>query len=263
MIKWNPEEYHKNSSQIEKWAKELLSKFSLKGNEIILDIGSGDGKITAEISKLLPNGKIVGIDSSIEMNSYSKSKFSTKEYPNLDFVLMDVNDIKFEKEFDIVFSNATLHWLTNHIAVLNQIHKCLKPFGTIFLQMGGKGNQEILIQVLEDIIKSEKWDKYLKGYRFQYGYYGIEEYKKWLNDTGFFEKRVEFIKKDNVLSGKEGLAEWNRMAFSPYVQNLPDNLQKEFIYEIADNYIRKYPLDEHGSCHISMIRLEVEAFCLK
>jgi trans-aconitate 2-methyltransferase len=259
MIKWNPEEYQKNSSQIEKWANELLSKFSLRGDEKILDIGSGDGRITAEISSLLPNGKVVGIDSSVEMINYSKSKFNNKEYPNLEFKLMDAKDIKLEKIFDIVFSNATLHWLTDHLAILRQIHKCFKPYGTMFLQMGGKGNQKELIQELDDVIKTKKWDNYLKGFRFQYGYYSIEEYKKWLKEAGFIEKRVEFIKKDNMLKGKEGLSEWIRMAFSPYVQKLPENFKKEFIHEIANNYNLKYPLDEKGFFHISMIRLEVEA----
>jgi trans-aconitate methyltransferase len=259
MIKWNPAEYDKNSSQIQKWALELLSKFDLTGNERILDVGSGDGKITAEISKMLPKGAVVGIDSSIEMINYSKGKFPQAEFPNLDFVLMDAREIRFESEFDIVFSNATLHWLTDHFTVLRRIHESMKPGGTMFLQMGGKGNQEQLIQVLENVTGKAQWKKYLNGFRFHYGYYGVDEYRDWLKQTGFTEKRVQFIRKDNILKGRDGLAEWNRMAFSPYVQKLPEDLRQAFIYEVADDYIKDFPLDEKGSCHIPMIRLEVEA----
>jgi trans-aconitate 2-methyltransferase len=58
-----------------KWAEEALSRIRIKGNERVLDIGCGDGKITAHIASLLPQGSVVGIDNSIEMISFSQSKF--------------------------------------------------------------------------------------------------------------------------------------------------------------------------------------------
>jgi trans-aconitate methyltransferase len=65
--RWDARDYEKNSTQQRQWAQELLQKLDLLGNEIILDIGCGDGKITAEIAVLLPRGSIIGIDLSEEM----------------------------------------------------------------------------------------------------------------------------------------------------------------------------------------------------
>lgn len=259
MVKWNAGEYNKSSSQLEKRAKELIVKLSLAGNEKLLDSGSGDGKVTAEISKLLPNGSVIGIDSSNEMIEFSKMNFNKVDYPNLEFQLMDMRKIHLNKEFDVVFSTAALHWVTDHLTVLNQIRKCLQTPGKIFLQMGGTGNQQELIQTLEVIKKDRKWARYFEGFEFQYGYYGIKEYKKWLQETGFIEKRVELINKDNELEGKYGLDQWIKLAFSPYVQRIPEESQTNFIDEIATDYIRRFPLDGNGLCHIKMIRLEVEA----
>jgi trans-aconitate 2-methyltransferase len=221
MIQWNPEDYQNNSSHLEKWAFEVLSKLSLQGDEKLLDIGSGDGKVTAAISKLLPYGSVVGIDSSIEMIEFSRSKYNKIDYPKLKFILMDMREIHFEKEFDIVFSTATFHWVTDYLKVLQQIKKCLRTPGRIILQMGGVGNQAALLQTLDDVINKTTWRIYLKDYLFQYGYYSKEDYQAWLKEAGFIEQRIDMITKDNPLKGKEGLCKWVRLAFSPYVQRIP------------------------------------------
>ncbi len=75
MSKWNAEDYHKNSANQQKWALELIAKLVIQGNEIILDIGCGDGKITAEIANHVPNGLVLGIDSSQEMIGFAQTKF--------------------------------------------------------------------------------------------------------------------------------------------------------------------------------------------
>jgi trans-aconitate methyltransferase len=64
---WNAIDYAKSSGVQQQWARELISKLGLKGNERLLDIGSGDGKVTAEIAGCLPNGSVIGIDSSEAM----------------------------------------------------------------------------------------------------------------------------------------------------------------------------------------------------
>jgi Trans-aconitate methyltransferase len=259
MIKWNAAEYNQNSSQLEKWAEELVLKLSLTGNESVLDIGSGDGKVTAAIARLLPNGSVTGIDLSDEMIAFSSHRFSKAEYPNLEFKLMDMRKIALEQQFDIVFSTAALHWITDHLSVLHQIKKCLRTPGKMFLQMGGAGNQEELIQVLHAVKKESKWAAYFNRFEFQYGYYSIAEYRNWLQETGFLARRIELIPKDNMLEGKLGLCQWIKLAFSPYVQRIPEKSQASFIDEIAAAYIRKFPLAANGLCRIKMIRLEVEA----
>ena len=50
---WNAQDYEKHSLAQQKWARELLGKLSLLGTEDVLDIGCGDGKVTAEISSLV------------------------------------------------------------------------------------------------------------------------------------------------------------------------------------------------------------------
>ena len=67
MHQWNARDYHENSSMQRRLALELIDRLTLKGDEHALDIGCGDGKVTAELARRVPLGLVVGIDSSEEM----------------------------------------------------------------------------------------------------------------------------------------------------------------------------------------------------
>jgi trans-aconitate 2-methyltransferase len=103
----------------------------LAGNEAVLDIGCGDGKITALIAKSLPIGRVVGIDSSPPMINLAASSFPKAQYPNLSFQLMDAKQLAFTSEFDIAFSNAALHWILDQKGVLLGAQMCLKAQGRL------------------------------------------------------------------------------------------------------------------------------------
>lgn len=259
MYHWDAKDYHKSSAEQQKWARELISKFALKGNERVLDIGCGDGKVTAEIAKQLPNGSVLGIDNSEEMIKFARKNFPLKRFSNLVFEVRDAKNLSFNGEFDVVFSNATLHWVIDHLSVLEGIKKSLKPSGKVLLQMGGRGNAAKILEVLETILKSEKWSGYFTDFSFPYGFYEPKEYKSWLEHIGLKVKRVELIPKDMVHKGKDGLSAWIRTTWLPYTQRVPEGLCDEFIYEIVDKYIENHPLDDEGFVHVQMMRLEVEA----
>jgi trans-aconitate methyltransferase len=109
---WNADDYAKHSSSQYKWARELIPKLKLSGNEALLDIGCGDGKATAAVAKCLPSGCAVGIDISEDMINLARGTFSHKAYPNLSFQRMDALALTFQARFDRVFSNAALHWIS-------------------------------------------------------------------------------------------------------------------------------------------------------
>ncbi len=89
MYKWDAEDYHKSSCEQQKWARELILKLELKGNERALDIGCGDGKVTAELAKRLPSGSVFGIDNSEELIRFAQGNFPSENFPNLAFELID------------------------------------------------------------------------------------------------------------------------------------------------------------------------------
>ncbi|MGF7119117.1 class I SAM-dependent methyltransferase [Methanobacterium oryzae] len=259
MYKWDAEDYKNSSLAQLEWAIEVISKLELKGNEKILDIGCGDGKITAQIARKVPEGSVLGIDSSKEMISLARKTFNSKKYSNLNFILNDAQELDFNNEFDIVFSNAALHWIKDHLSLLEQIKHSLRPSGKILFQMGGKGNAESILKIADEMINDGKWEKYFEYFEFPYGFYSAEEYKEWLQKVGFNKIRVQLISKDMEKNDESEMAGWIRTTWLPYTQRVPEELQKEFIEELIKRYLEKYPKDGKEHIHVGMVRLEVEA----
>ena len=256
---WNASDYAKHSSAQLEWAKELIQKLHLKGGDHVLDIGSGDGKITAEIACRVPMGNVTGIDSSEAMIRLASQAFPSDRYTNLYFKKLDVREMDFTNRFDVVFSNAVLHWVLDHLSILKNIKKSLKPKGRILLQMGGKGNAGGILTVMEGLILDDTWKRYFQNFAFPYGFYGPVEYKSWLKLSGLQAMRIDLIPKDMKQMGREGLAGWIRTTWLPYIERIPQTLREAFIAELVELYVSQHPPDADGYVHVDMMRLEIEA----
>ncbi len=253
---WDAREYAQNASAQYGWAQSLIGGVVLSGDEAILDIGCGDGKITAEIAagQLAP---VVGVDSSAAM-----VELALQSYPcrgNLSFRQMDATQLQFESEFDLVFSNAALHWVADHPAVLQGIARALRPGGRVLLSMGGKGNAPELLPVLDALMASPSWRGCFAGFCFPYTFCGIEEYEGWLPAAGLQATRLELVAKDMVHESINGLKGWLRTTWFPFTGRVAESKREEFLDELVQNYIEQVPVDDLGRTHVKMIRLEVEA----
>jgi trans-aconitate 2-methyltransferase len=256
---WNAEDYAKHSSSQYTWAKELIPKLKLTGNEALLDIGCGDGKVTAALAKCLPKGYVIGVDASEDMINLARHTFPQEAYPNLSFQRMDARSLTFNGIFDRVFSNATLHWIIDHKPVLHGVQRSLKSGGRLLFQMGGKGNAQEVLSILDVLLKEEPWVKFFSGFSFPYGFYTPEEYTAWLLEAKLKPERAGLLQKDMRLLGKAGLAGWIRTTWLPYTERLPNEFREAFIEKIVNTYLESHPLDAAGVAHVCMVRLEVEA----
>ncbi len=256
---WDAKDYSNFSSEQQKWGRELTAKLNLKEDDEVLDVGCGDGKITAEISLKVKEGHVTGIDNSEPMIQLAKKKFQSEKYQNLSFEVCDAKEIYFHDQFSVVFSNAALHWVDDHEKVLNGIYKNLQPGGRVLLQFGGKGNAAEILNILDEMIKDEKWIQYFSNFKFPYNFPGDKEYTELISKSGLLLKRVQLVGKDMIHEGETGLAGWIRTTWLPYTSKVPENKREEFIDIITKRYINKFPPDINGNVHLNMVRLEAEA----
>ena len=97
-FEFDGEKYKQASSQQKEWGKRLIAELEFKGVERILDLGCGDGALTTELAKLVPDGFVLGIDSSESMIETAR-KYNAGV--NLRFELLDINAIDVEFRFEI------------------------------------------------------------------------------------------------------------------------------------------------------------------
>lgn len=257
--KWDAAEYEKHSSPQQRWAHDVIRTLTLSGDEQILDIGCGDGKVTAALAALVPKGRVLGIDSSEGMVAFAQHRFPPAHYPNLQFCWGNATRLAYRCEFDLVVSFASLHWVRNHLAVLSGIKRSLKPGGRAVLQFGGKGNAAMISDVANELIKHNRWKGYFKNFTYPWFFYSVEEYRGFVERTGLSAKRIQLVPKDMVHDGRDTLAGWLRTVFLPYTERLPEALREDFVGEFANACVERRPPDENGRIHVKMVRLEVEA----
>ena len=142
-VEFDGQRYRQTSAHQKEWGSRLISELELRGDESILDVGCGDGIITAQLADRVPRGRVLGIDSSTGMINVAQSN----ERPNLAFALLDVNAASFAEEFDIVFSNAALHWIKDHAKLLRILHRSLKDKGVLRVNFAADGNCQTWFRV--------------------------------------------------------------------------------------------------------------------
>jgi len=256
---WNAADYAAHSAVQQTWARELIAKLSLRGDENILDVGCGDGKVTAELARAVPRGTVTGIDASAEMIAFARKTFPTTKHANLQFNEGDARKLDSVDKFELVFSNAALHWVDDHPAFLRGAAAVLRSGGRLVVSCGGKGNADEVFLALRPELRRKRWREFFRNTPKPYFFHRPAEYEKWLPKFGFRIHRLELAPKDVAYPGAEGLTAWLRTTWLPYTQRVPENLREEFIAAVAARYLASHPPDRSGQVQVGMVRLEIGA----
>ena len=131
--RWSGEYYKKYRPQDKDWILTPVEELNLRGDEVILDVGCGDGRITVRIAKMVSQGSVVGIDASPSMVESAKN--SHDHANNFSFKVVDATNFSLEQKFDYAVSFFVLHWIKDQLSVFKNIKNVLKPKGTLIFVM--------------------------------------------------------------------------------------------------------------------------------
>ena len=259
MYTWNPQDYAKHSSTQEAWARELLTQIDLQPDDVVLDVGCGDGRTTAAIAKSVPNGRVVGVDLSADMVAHATNQHCRPPVNNLRFARADAAALPFTAEFSVVFSNATLHWVPDQRAAVHGIARALQPEGRLIAQMGGQGNVSEAIAAFEQVAGSTRWRDVVKQGELPYRFHVPASYESWLLEAGMEVQECRLIPKDMVHADADTFLGWLRTAWHPYTAGVPLEVRDAYLQDVAGHYIAGHPPDDQGRVHVSTMRLQVRA----
>jgi trans-aconitate methyltransferase len=220
------EKYKQASGQQKAWGKRLILELELGGDERILDLGCGDGTLTAELAKLVPDGSVLGIDASESMIETARKDHAGA---NLRFELQDINAIDFEPEFDLVFSNATLHWIKDHRRLLAKVFNSLKAHGAVRFQFAGDGNCSTLIRVLREVMSAEEYAAYFGEFDWPWYMPTRQEYRALLDEVPFTEKELSCENADKYFESAEAMIKWiDQPSLVPFLASVAEKDKQRF-----------------------------------
>ncbi|TMJ11256.1 MAG: methyltransferase domain-containing protein [Alphaproteobacteria bacterium] len=246
--RWSAGDYAANAAFVPALGAPALALLAPKGGEIILDIGCGDGTLTAQIAAA--GAKVIGLDASEEMVEAARSK-------GVDAFLADAQALNLPDQpsrfgqFDAAFSNAALHWMLDPDAVAEGVFASLRPGGRFVGEMGGEGNLALLRQGLRDEVTERGYPAPAEDPQW---YPSVEAFTRLYNCAGFCEIQASLIPRPTALPN--GIATWVKTFRSGWLDmaEVPEEARDEVAAAVET---RLEPALKHpdGTFHADYVRL--------
>ncbi len=222
-MKWDSKLYDDRHNFVAEYGKGLLEYIPNSPNLHILDLGCGTGVLTNQL--LAYSDYVIGVDSSVDMIEKAKS-----QYDNINFYVCDALNLPFKNEFDVVFSNAVFHWISDHNSLAQSIYNALKSNGVLICEFGANGN----ISTIDKAFKTS-CTEYGYEYKSKFNFPTSEQFKKVLANNGFSVDEIYSFDRLTPLSdGKNGLSNWMRQFYASELAELPKNTQNEIIANVEN-----------------------------
>lgn len=253
---WDPHSYRQSASMQRRWIASLLSQTQIHLCNKILDLGCGDGIITAQLAMEHPERQVLGVDLSQKMIDFANQSFSSIQ--NLRFHQENAETITFTNKFDGIVSFNTFHRLNNPKLALLRIFDALIPGGhlaAVFPAIGSK----ILTTSIAAVDSRKQWKDYFKNPDRKNYSNSEETYSTYLKDIGFVIERVKIIWEDEIFENRTAFFNILKASYNQK-DNIPKEKQDDFFNEVLDEYLKFMPLDHDGRLHFYFNRMEIIAY---
>ena len=217
---WNADDYARTASFVPKLGAHLIDRLAPRAGEVVLDLGCGDGTLTAAIAA--SGARVIGIDSSPEMLAAARTR-------GLDVRLMSAERLELEERFDAVFSNAVLHWVTDLDGAVERIARHLKPGGRFVGEFGGHGNVAAILTAILATLATRGIDgRPLNPWHYP----TADAFAALLVRHGFAVDEAVLVPRPTPLDA--GMAAWIKTFGGAFLAALPESDRARFAEDVAD-----------------------------
>jgi SAM-dependent methyltransferase len=239
---WDPQTYSREGAFVHQLAAGVVEWLDTQPGELILDLGCGDGQLTARLAE---TGAIVtGVDASPDMVRAARARgIAADQAPAERLPYPDAS-------FDAVFSNAALHWVRGQDEMMGEVRRVVKPGGRFVAEMGGHGNIAAIRVGLMAVLARHGFGDREDGVNY---YPTPSGYTRRLERHGFTVDRIDLIPRPTPLS-EGGMEGWLRTFRRGVIESIPEPLRATLIEECCD-LLAPALRDEEGNWVADYVRL--------
>ncbi|WP_067049807.1 class I SAM-dependent methyltransferase [Methanofollis ethanolicus] len=248
--------YLKASKPQKEWGTKLIESIDFRDDDVVLDLGCGDGFLTRMIKERIGQGRVIGIDASDGMIAKAREY----ETPGLEFKLQDIDDLDYRETFSVIISNAALHWVKDHDKLLKNCYAALKEGGILRFNFAGDGNCSHFITVVREAMRQDEFCHYFRNFEWPWYMPGTKEYERIGSAALYSEFRVWDENADRYFRDEDEMIRWiDQPSLVPFLQYIPDaDVREDFRAEMIGRMIERTE-GEDGRCFETFRRINVFA----
>ena len=233
---WSGAEYAQHSSLQEAMAAQVLALLDLRGDEHVLDIGCGDGRISARIAEqLVPSGSVCGTDASADMIGFAQRQHAN--VPNLRFTVADARELRIDAGFDAVVSFNALHWVPQLLPALRGMRAALLPDGRGWLRLVTQGPVVSIEAVAEQVRREAEWAPFFADFADPYLRLEPEQVATQASSAGLDVRSLHTRLECWDFGSRAELFGFCCAGFGAWTQQLPDDRRDAFVGAVLDRYL--------------------------
>ncbi len=237
MPTWQPNQYLLFETERTRPCHDLVAQIHVPHAKSIIDLGCGPGNSTAVVAERWPNAAVTGLDSSPQMLDKARASHRFHQWITADIATWAATP---GDKFDIVFSNAALHWVDDHVTLYPRLFSKVNGSGAFAVQVPANMN-EVAHQAMRDVAASAPWRNHFPA----------TSVREWfVHDAGFYydalsplAARINLWETTyvHVLPSVEAIAEWYKSTgLRPFLGALPnENTRDRFVFDYI-NAIRPH-----------------------
>jgi trans-aconitate 2-methyltransferase len=242
---WDADTYDRVSDPQFSWGMEVLDRLRLRGDEVVVDAGCGSGRVTAELAKRLPEGRIIAVDGSEAMVEKARARLGDRA----DYLVTDLAELELAEPVDLVFSTATFHWLSDHDRLFQRLRATLKAGGSLIAQCGGEGNVASHTEVIAKVGARPAFAPHLSRAKALWNFASPKQTEARLRAAGFGEIRCWLEPK--AVQPERPLEFISTVTLGPILDQLPADRRQAFAEAVLEESESPLVLD--------YVRLNIEA----
>lgn len=230
---WNPSQYERFRNERSQPFFDLMAMVEPQPAMRVVDLGCGTGELTRLLHQHLQASETLGVDSSAAMLAKSEAFAGD----GLRFEQQDIGDFSADHHYNLVFSNAALHWTANHEEALGRLTAALVEGGQMAVQVPAN-NDHPAHTVAAELAGESPFREATNGYKREWPVLKPEEYAALLYKLGYREQQVRLQVYGHVLKSPEDVIEWVKgTLLTDYEKRMPADLYAEFLKQYRERLL--------------------------